>query len=892
MKINKILAGLIVGGMAASVPTLHAEDGADNLEADFSLEALLNTGFRASLIKAIEAKRAAKGSQDTIVAEDIADFPDLNLAESIQRMPGVSITREGGEGRQISLRGVGPEFTQVQINGMEALAKTTSPMDSRGSLRRDRAFDFNIFASEMFSQINIYKSHAANLDEGGIGGTVGLYTAKPFDFDEQKMVVSGSLGTNSHTSDSSPRVNAFYTNNWGNFGVLASIFYSERDTAEKGVNTFRWRQRSTTNYADTIDDETAQKLEDGDLWFARGNRLSVWENTQERIGLNLAFQVEPMEDMTIGFTALYAELNNDRTEYHISTRGSSSTAVGRVEEIRTRLVDGHEEVVYGRFSDVTIGTETRVDIVDTTFEQYVLDGTWEFAPSWTAKAMIGIAESEVDQPRRDKVYYQTRDGQALTTDYSDRHNGDINFEFDTTDSSLWRFRDIDLRDEEFSDEIFTAKLDFAFEIDDISKVTFGVSHKTYENKGRSTRDENYISRRDTPQNNGELDVEDFYFVYREHDDANWGSVRDVDAVLNFFGLDGNLGYNNPPDKVEEDTSAIYVQYDIDTDIAGIPVRADVGLRYFSTDATYSGFLNGELTDLEHTYSKVLPSLNVAFEVIPDVIGRFSYSQNITRPYLADARPSMNLNTGDQRFSINGNPELEPFEADNFEISAEWYFSEAGFLAVGLFYKDISGFTDSVTSDVRYGDIGIPLDLLPDDQTADTIYTYSRLENAEEATIKGLEVTLQRDFDFLPAPFNRLGMVGNFTLARGEANYRNVQGTGEVVEKNFPGLSELGYNLTVYYEGDGWGARMAAAYRDEYIQFVEPGLRDEDERGFLETLNVDFTAYYQVNDNLKVSLEGINITDEEERQYSDSSQRLYNTTTAGRTFNLGVAYTFF
>ena len=125
-----------------------------------SLEEIVVTGFRQSLSVALDEKRAATGSIDAIVAEDIADFPDLNLAESIQRVPGVSIARDGGEGRQISVRGLGPQFTRVRINGMEAMS-ANGGTDAAGGTNRDRSFDFNTFASGLFNQVTIRKSAAA-----------------------------------------------------------------------------------------------------------------------------------------------------------------------------------------------------------------------------------------------------------------------------------------------------------------------------------------------------------------------------------------------------------------------------------------------------------------------------------------------------------------------------------------------------------------------------------------------------------------------------------------------------------------------------------------------------------------------------------------------------------
>ena len=142
-----------------------------------SLEEVVVTGYRQSLSVALDSKRASTESIDAIVAEDIADFPDLNLAESIQRVPGVSIARDGGEGRQVSVRGLGPQFTRVRINGMEAMS-ANGGTDAAGGTNRDRSFDFNTFASELFNAVTIRKSSAAEVEEGSLGATVDLRSAR------------------------------------------------------------------------------------------------------------------------------------------------------------------------------------------------------------------------------------------------------------------------------------------------------------------------------------------------------------------------------------------------------------------------------------------------------------------------------------------------------------------------------------------------------------------------------------------------------------------------------------------------------------------------------------------------------------------------------------------
>ena len=147
------------------------------------------TGFRASLNSALNAKRNASGVVDVIKADDIAAFPDTNLAESLQRVPGVSIARDGGQGRTITVRGLGPDFTRVRINGMEAQSTSTGT-DSSGGVNRGRGFDFNVFAAELFNSLTVRKTASADVDEGSLGATVDLQTARPFDY--KKLTIAGS----------------------------------------------------------------------------------------------------------------------------------------------------------------------------------------------------------------------------------------------------------------------------------------------------------------------------------------------------------------------------------------------------------------------------------------------------------------------------------------------------------------------------------------------------------------------------------------------------------------------------------------------------------------------------------------------------------------------------
>jgi len=222
-------------GAAALAPQVFAQ------EDDDMLEEVIVSGFRAAQAAGLENKRSANNSVESIIAEDIGKMPDLNLAESLQRSPGVAITREGGEGRQITVRGLGPEYTRVTLNGME-VPSSAGGTDASGGTNRGRPFDFNVFGSELFSKINIHKSATSSVEEGGIASTVELFSHKPLD--NPGLTLTGGVqgAYNVNTGEFAPRLSGLYSQSFmdDKVGVLAAINYSDRDVRQDGFGTVRW----------------------------------------------------------------------------------------------------------------------------------------------------------------------------------------------------------------------------------------------------------------------------------------------------------------------------------------------------------------------------------------------------------------------------------------------------------------------------------------------------------------------------------------------------------------------------------------------------------------------------------------------------------------------------
>ncbi|WP_232367616.1 TonB-dependent receptor [Alteromonas pelagimontana] len=851
------------------------------------------TGFRSSLMQAREIKRLAMISQDAILAEDIADFPDLNLADSLQRVPGISITREAGEGRQISLRGLGPDFTRVIVNGMEAMGMTSSPMDARGAVSRTRAFDFNIFASELFNRIDVKKSYSADQEEGGIGGTVWLQTPQPFDYEGFQSALTYRQAYNSNSNESDPRVVAMISNRSDNIGALFSVAYSERHTTEYGTNTTRWRQEKK-QLVGQQNPELALILSEGELWFPRGHRYSLWNNQQSRLGMTTSLQYRPLEQFSLTLNGIYSRLQNRLDEHHLAVKDNDL-----VSSVEWTEINGDKEVTYAHYQNATWRAETREDENRSVFYQFSGEANWKITPDLSLNLLIGNSSSDYSQPKVNKVNIWAENVDIMTDFRQDRFYGlSTSPGFDTTSIEGFEVKDLYFQENYMTSNFDNIKLSLEHSVDNHNRWTVGVNQKTFANTGHDRFQGDFPTNGSTPQNEGIVTLSPATAdVFYGHPDIAWRQGN-LAAIQAFYGLENyQLGDEYIIDasnfKVTEETLAAYGLYDWDTNLAGQPFLVSAGLRYFQTQLTSAGLSKGVPTEISRDYADWLPSLNMVYEFSDDFLWRMGVSENITRPSIRSLSFSADVsqasrNEGEIGSVWVGNPDLAPFESVNFDTALEGYFSENGIISLALFYKKIDNFIVEQAQPVVYASLGLPEALL---QAGDSIYDVFNVttpQNSDSSTVKGFEIAFSRDFDFLPAPFNQLGMVANYTWANGNTLYRNVENSGKDRIKTFAGLSKSSYNLTFYYEAERWAARISSAYRSDYILSVQAGNADQDEAGYHDTAYVDASAYYQISDDIKITAEGLNLTNVREELYSDSNDRAYNTTTSGRTFLLGIS----
>ncbi|MGC1305096.1 MAG: TonB-dependent receptor [Caulobacteraceae bacterium] len=852
------------------------------------------TGYRQSLQKAQDLKRMAVGSEDDILAQDIAAFPDLNLAESLQRIPGIAITRDAGEGRQITLRGLGPDFTRTDLNGMEVLGNTASGMDNRGNVSRTRSFDFSLFASELFDKVSVQKSYAAEQDEGGIAGTVQLYTAKPFDYPGAEFVLSAKGQTNTNTSGVTPRVVALASDRWGPFGALVSVAYSEIKSNEYGYRNWGWGQvqYNPANVGPGISPATAAQLEatgPGQLYAPQAESPSSWYTDRKRLGVTAALQYQPDSHLHVGLDLLYGRLTNNRDDYAISAGGTNALTgnVSGTQVIQSAVVDGNS-LVAGSYTGVDLRSEHNIQDDSTDFYQAVLNSAWTPNDQLTVSLLGGYQRSNYEQPFFDKVFLEAQN-QAFSFD--DRPTVPVNtYGFNVNDPNAWQLMRLDTQANTIDSQYVNGKGDIAYAFNTTSTLKVGGEYKDFTNSGAQYNNKVFYNAPTLTQLPNSLKSSvpvDTLFPY---------IVGNVNQTYAYIGQSLTMPASDLSPgsdyQVEEKTVAAYIQYDLDTHLFGYRTRANVGVRYYTTDTTSSGELNTGTTlspvSIKNNDRGWLPAANLAVNVTDDFILRASVNRNVNRAPLSDLAAAGTLTTAPFGGSISvGNPYLKPYKATSVEGSAEYYFDHNGYASLGVFFKDMDSFITTETTVEPYSATGYPVSFLLPGQDGTVPYNFSRPINGPGASIKGIEAAFQHDFNFLPAPFDHLGMVTNVTYADGD---QDVLINGQTFNLPLINLSKYSANATLYYETDRWGVRISEAYRSQYLDSA--GSSGNVGEGVEASNNVDFSAHYNVSKHLKLVVEGINITNQPIVQFLDiHAHRPEVYTNSGRTFTFGATYAF-
>ncbi|MEO6103947.1 MAG: TonB-dependent receptor, partial [Pseudoxanthomonas sp.] len=849
-----------------------------------------------------------------IVAEDIGKFPDLNLAESLQRIPGVVITRDAGEGRNITVRGLGPQFTRVRLNGMETTTSVGSS-DGQGGANRSRNFDFNVFASDLFSQLIVRKTASADVDEGSLGATVDLRTARPFDY--AGFTAAGSLqgSFNDVTDTTDPRFAGLIANSWadGAIGALLSVAYSERHALDEGSGTVRW-SGGTTNGGFNAASPFKPALA-ADVYAPRFPRYTLMEHDQKRLGITAALQFKISDDTQVNLDAMYSKIDAERNEKYIEANGLSKTgAAGKPQIVVLDGVVENGALVYGVFDNVDTRAENRHDEWSTTFNQLSLDAEHRFSDIFRMTAKVGTSKSAFRNPVQATVMMDKLDVDGYSYDYRGNPNEPVfDYGYDPTDPAGWMLSTIRLRENTVKNNFDNGQLDFKWLMSPSFTMSGGVQAKNYgyvsSERRRLANEATANPRFADATYNVPTDLTELASLTGLSGAPGTWRVLDFNAIADLFGIFSDSGtfalgdYAPSNTSVDEKDRSAYLMGEFSTDIGSIPFSGNFGVRYVRTNQSSSGIAQASGTPTPTTvsreYNDTLPSINLVAEVAPDFLIRFAAAKVMSRAPLSSLTPGVNVSvSGSARTVSGGNPFLDPVRAKTADLTFEWYFNEGALLSAGLFYKDIDSFIQNTRETRVYADSGLPANLL--DGTGATVsdeFVFSVPVNTPGGKLKGLELNYTQPFTFLPGAWSNFGTQLNYTYVDSQIQY--LQSNGNPAQKtDLLGLSKHSWNATLFYEGKRFSGRVSATNRDDYLIQVpgtEIGFNSDANgvHGQTGTTIVDASVRWKINDQFELSLEGNNLTNEAQESWvsNPAVQLPLEYSQTGRQYLFGVRYKF-
>ena len=932
---------------AVSAQAQNSTGGPASQNKDPELTEIVVTGYRSSLEQAINLKRDMNSEIDTILAEDIGKFPDQNLAESLQRIPGVAITREEGEGRQITVRGLGPQYTRVRINGMEALTTTGGP-DNEGGVNRTRAFDFNIFSSDLFNSLTVRKTSEASVDEGSIGATVDLNTAHPLDYGKFVLITQAKANYNDLSKNVGPQFSALISNTFadGTFGALASVSFAKRNYLDAGASTVRWDEaqvlKTGTNpfgaspygFASVLGTPctgTAATLpavcqQADDALHPRFPRYDFFEDSESRLGASTSLQWKPNDANLITLDVLHSYYQETRQEQYLEQPGLSgqgnctnpatTVSVGCISVLAENF-NSQGVMTSGTFSGVDTRVEDRYDSLHTNFNQATLAGKHTLSSRWSIDEMIGISDSRFVNPVQTTLGWD-QFNQTVSYDFSSSRVPYLNFGTENVGlSGPWVLTEVRERPQATTNEFKNAEANLHFKAFDSLNFAGGLQFKEYNFETTSFRLVNgesvtatniYAPLRAVPISSYGQTIN-----YGSAAGVNvpagsttiWGtpstslaaSALGIYSNNSLFALStaGDLGDNVA---VREKDYGGYLQMNWDTRVLSRELRGNLGVRFVETDQFSQGYSSTLLPiTASRNYNDVLPAFNLAYSLRDDFLTRLAVSRDLSRPNLTDLAASTSVTVSGTQFNVkSGNPNVQPFLANAYDLSFEWYPATGTMVAVAPFYKQVLRFTSTQTVNTVFNGnpFGVPNSLAiaacgsTPGCSPNATWAFSVPVNSPGGDVKGIEFNYEQPFRFLPSFLSNTGMQLNYTYVESRVKY--LTGPNTFVTNELTGLSKNTAGAVLYYEDKSWSARVSGAYRSRYLTQVPGAEVGTSADGFNGTFNLDASIQYNINSHFRVSLEGANLTDQYESEFNDTSKNLvYYYHHTGREILLGARY---
>jgi iron complex outermembrane receptor protein len=884
-----------------------AQVGAQDAVAPEEMEEVVVSGIRASMRDSLDIKRQSIQVVDAISAEDVGDFPDKNIGEAIQRVPGVQINRQDGEGRSVSIRGADQSLIRVELNGVSALSLTVGG---------GRDVDFRDLPVEFVQRVEVVKTPTPEMTEGGIG-TVRVITRRPSDSPEGYLAGSVQAVYSDLADATDPKIALIGSKTFldGTLGVLFSGQFEERHLDSNNARTTGWLRRApTATGAGATPGRGTDVNGDGTLdWVPEIPRYIIDRRETRREAFNGVVEWKPSESFSMYFDGTYAKGHEDVSSMLMQLGAAAG------------LID---------YANSSVGADNTVDHIELTStaafpidlayrningelerEQYNMQAGAEWSSeNWKVDGRLTYARGEVQNDEKNStatIFGLPR----LIVDYTGSE-GAPNFSFpgiDTTDGALVNqiAAVFNPRNNDQQEDGARFNVEYKPEIDWLPSIKAGIEQRTVTMESLlHARTIQLSSRTPTPASAGAtttvavaqsviagivdnnsgindvpfFDTGDLGFgggikFWNDNGDPTYeATIAASGLTMDPYGANSNPNTNGTFQNyldtwsVEEETLAGYLQASFVFDNSVVPVSALLGVRYFDTNTLSEGYARVQqgtvITFPEASqaggYTDWLPSINLRFDFTDKFVGRMTAGEVMARPnpsQMAFRRSTDIIGLTGSR----GNPDLLPFSATQYDVGVEYYVSDVSYVSAAFFRTEISRFIVNTSAP----------------EVIDGVtYTITRPVNGtDEVTIDGFELGAQLAFDFLPGAWRNFGIMANATFSDDKGFRGTNLLTGELLP--FPGVSETSYNASLYYENETFSVRTAYNWREAWL--LNPA-----GRGGLPEFNDDYgtldaSASWNINDNFTAFFDVVNLLDEQKVEFNNPFRRIGNETFGQRMY---------
>ena len=812
--LSKAIAVALMGGVIA--PVSAAEQNKEE-----TIEVIEVSGLRQSLVSSIAIKQDSTSFVEAISAEDIGKLPDVSIAESLSRLPGLAGQRVNGRAQVISIRGMGPDFTTTLLNGRQ-----------QASSGDNRAPEFDQYPSELINGAVVYKSADASVVGMGLAGTVDLQTIRPLAHGERNIVLNVRGETNSidtpnkDMSDTGIRGSFSYIDQFANDTIGIALGFSHTDTPSLAQRTKGW-------WWDT-QGEDAVGEGNSDALVLQGQEVVGVSRNQVRNGFLGVFEWQPNDDSHTILDTYYSKFDQDETTRGVYWFSTANTGDGTVFN-DTNFVDfgGTKTLQSGIATNLhpvlRNDSNTRDDELfaiglnnETLYGNWVISTDLSYSSS-ERKEQVAETYAGLGEPTNIgfDIVQEGFNQYTIGTDYTDASTIEL------SDPAPWGGwgHDGTIRHPEVKETVktFSIKGDY-----DLAETAIGEVFSSA------------VVGFDYTERSKEKDVtENELMLKNDRAPTTVDAQYLVDAVdLSFAGIPGSISYNtdavianyydlvaidgedhwNKAWSVDEEVTTLFVKLVIDTEVFGLPLTGDLGTQYIRTDQGATGFTladdpNSDLPILvdrsdSHSYTDILPSVNLKLEIADNQYVRLAAGKYMARARMDDMRATLSAGVGvDQTWSGGGgNTKLEPWRADAIDLGYEFYFSSASYFGLSYFYKDLESYI--YNDQVLFDFTGLPNEsgFTP----ISNIGTMSQPTNGEGGTVDGTELSFVLDGELLNEYLTGFGIVGSFSWTDSD-----IQPDGPESSTSLPGLSDKVRSLTAYYERDGFSFRISQRYRSAF-----------------------------------------------------------------------------